>query len=193
MDEDLLLARLGERIDDAHRCPVATAEDVKSFAQATGLALPPFYTRLLTEVANGGFGPGFGLIGIPPYFDDELRSDLSEAYLEGRGSHDPALRNPDGLLYLCSWGCGVHSYVDCSSAVGAVVTDELLFGDQVEFTETSPALSIWLADWLSGIDLETAMHRIVGYREGINPFTKQPIKLPMRERVGRRLDMRDRR
>jgi hypothetical protein len=83
--------------------------------------------------------------------------------------------------------------VDCSSDVGAVVTDELLFGDQVEFTETSPALSSWLADWLSDIDLEAAMHRIVGYREGINPFTKQPIKIPLRERLGRRLDMRERR
>ena len=192
MDDDLLLEKLQARVDDNHRNRAATVAEVKSFEQATGLVLPAFYARLLTEVANGGFGPGFGLIGIPPYVDDDLRSDLQEAYLEGRAC-DVALRIPEGLRSLCSWGCGTYSYLDCRSAVGSVVTDELLFGGQLEFTETSPALSVWLADWLSGVDLETAMHKIVGYRDGTNPFTRGTIKIPIRERVGRRVDMRDRR
>jgi hypothetical protein len=193
MNEDLLLEQLKARLDGEGQNRVVTVAEVKSFEQSTGLQLPPFYVRLLTEVANGGFGPGFGLIGIPPYVDDDLRSDLREAYLEGRACDDVALRNPEGLLYLCSWGCAIYSYVDCTSATGPVVTDELLFGDQLEFTETSPGLAMWLADWLSGVDLESAMHRVTGYRDGTNPFTRQPIKIPIRERVGRRLDMSSRR
>jgi hypothetical protein len=193
MDEDRLLERLQARLDDNRRHRTATAVEVKSFEQATGLRLPAFYARVLTEVANGGFGPGFGLIGLPPYVDDDLRTDLQAAYLEGRACDDLSLRTPHGILYLCSWGCGTYSYLDCTSPLGSVVTDELLFGEQLEFTDTSPALSVWLDDWLSGVDLETAMHSIVGYRDGTNPFTREPIKIPIRERVGRRLDMRDRR
>jgi hypothetical protein len=194
-DDDVILESLRTRLkaEKLDRPPCASRVEVEVFEKAIGLALPAFYKRLLTEVANGGFGPGFGLVGIPPsgHVDDDLGGNLRDAYLAGRSCQQPEWRTPCGLLPLCNWGCGIFSFIDCLSEVGRVVTDEV-FENRIEFTETSPSLAGWLAAWLSGVDLDAAMHRVVGYREILNPFTKQPISFPVRERIGRRLDFEDR-
>jgi hypothetical protein len=60
--------------------------------------------------------------------------------------------------------------------------------DRIEYTETAPSLSKWLAGWVGGADLEAEMHEVVGYRDGINPFTRQPLKFPILRRKGAVLD-----
>jgi len=188
-DELLNLLTLRVRTAGAER-PCATMSEIADFERAVSLALPTFYKRLLTEVGNGGFGPAYGLLGIPPngYSDEDVGQDLRDAYLEGRACPETAWRTPRGLIPLCNWGCGVWSYIDCLSDRGAVVTDDL-FEDRLEYTETSDALADWMAAWVRGEDLDAAMHRVIGQREGINPFTKQPITMPVRERIGKRLDL----
>jgi SMI1 / KNR4 family (SUKH-1) len=196
MNEDALLKRIeAAASQDQPACAPATASDVASFEALVEVRLPRFYVRLLTEVGNGGFGPGFGIIGIPPngYFDDDLRaSDLAAAYVSGRQCDERAWRTPRGLIHLCNWGCGTFSYVDALSEDGAVVTDEFV-RDRIEYTETAPSLAPWLSDWVAGVNLEEAMHEIVGYGEGLNPFTGQPHRFPERRRRGRRLDLEMRR
>lgn len=186
-----MLRLLRVRVEAGARvCPsAATATDIAEVERALGLRLPAFYVRLLTEVANGGFGPGFGLIGIPPhgFIDDDLGGNLVETYLQGRACEDLAWRTPRGLLHLCNWGCGTFSYVDTLSASAAVVTHDVL-EDRVEYTETSVALAEWLSDWVAGVNLEDAMYETIGDRDGINPFTKKPMKIPIRRRLGRRLE-----
>jgi len=186
-----LRARL--RADGLPYPACASPAEVEVFEGAVGFSLPAFYRRLLTEVANGGFGPGFGMVGIPPsgHIEDDLSGDLREFYLAGRAQPELEWRTPCGLLALCSWGCGVLSYVDCFSERAAVVTNEAS-ENRIEFTETSPSLADWLAAWLSGVDLKAAMHRVVGHRQGVNPFTKEPISIPILERLGRRLDFNGR-
>jgi hypothetical protein len=104
-----------------------------------------------------------------------------------RACDDPAWRTPKGLLHLCNWGCGIFSYVDTLSPHATVVTAEA-FDDRIEYTETAPTLAGWLSDWLAGVNLEGTMYEIVGYRDGINPFTGKPLRLPIRKMQGRRID-----
>lgn len=189
-DDDVLnMLTLRVRTTGADR-PCATISDMTDFEREVGLILPTFYKRLLTEVGNGGFGPAYGLLGVPPngYSDEDVGPNLRDAYLEGRACPELPWRTPRGLIPLCNWGCGVWSYVDCLSDRGAVVTDDL-FEDRLEYTETCDALADWMAAWVHGEDLDAAMYRVIGQREGINPFTKQPIAIPIRERIGKRLDL----
>jgi hypothetical protein len=45
--------------------PPATVAEVDAAEVALGFAIPPLLRRLYTEVGNGGFGPNYGLEGVP--------------------------------------------------------------------------------------------------------------------------------
>lgn len=171
MNEDELIRVLRKRFGSA----VAAASDVSRAEDALGFKLPRFYKRLLTEVANGGFGPGQGIVGLPPdgHLDDDIGELVVRDYLDGRAGSDPKLRTPEGILVLCSWGCGIISHVDAFSPDEMVVTSELL-GDEVRYVRTAESLRKWLESWNAGADLQATMFEVVAYREGINPFTKKP-------------------
>src|SRR5690242_10047052 len=76
---DALIARIKERVAapllavDAATwvepmptvTPPATVAEVDAAEAALGLAIPPLLRRLYTEVGNGGFGPHYGLEGVP--------------------------------------------------------------------------------------------------------------------------------
>jgi SMI1-KNR4 cell-wall len=173
--------------------PVATRIEIAEAERLLGLSLPSFYVRLLTEVGNGGFGPGYRIIGIPPwgFQDPDLGGSLIDAYVERTAPATGAWRVPKGLLPLCNWGCCQISYVDCLSQEASVVTGEAL-KDGFVFTATSPRLADWLADWARGADLGKEMHEITGYRDGINPFTRKPMQFPIRRMKGARLNFSDR-
>jgi|SRR5688572_17066529 len=196
MDESALLHQLRDRIAGGERRedhPPATMSAIAEAERVLGLRLPQFYVRLLTEVANGGFGPGYGILGIPPdgFADQDAGGTVVDGYLRGRAGGDPAWRTPRGLLYLCNWGCGAFSYVDALSPAATVVSDET-FADRVEYIETAPSLAGWLSDWLSGVDVEASMREVVGQREGVNPFTGKPHSFPISRPRGRRLDFAER-
>ena len=63
MTDDELLAKIAARVaaSGAELPPPASLELVRAAERELGFALPSFYVRLLTEVANGGFGPGSGV------------------------------------------------------------------------------------------------------------------------------------
>src|SRR5690242_9078485 len=42
----------------------ATAEELNQAENLLGFRLPKLLSRLYSEVGNGGFGPGYGLIGL---------------------------------------------------------------------------------------------------------------------------------
>ena len=42
----------------------ASDADVRAAEQALDVAFPPFFARIYSEVADGGFGPGGGLLGL---------------------------------------------------------------------------------------------------------------------------------
>jgi SMI1 / KNR4 family (SUKH-1) len=129
--------------------PGAVAE-----AEATiGFQLPPLLRRLYVEVANGGFGPGYGILGIRAGHKDDSRRTALDLY---RQAHDgPSAWWPflqPSLLPICHWGCGIYSFVDCALSDGPMwgwdpnpgPSDETaLFPSDVNFAE-------WLDKWIDG-------------------------------------------
>src|SRR3954471_21912669 len=96
--------------------PVTMAAVAKTEAEL-GFTIPPVLRRLYSEVANGGFGPGAGLVGIEGGYPDVDGRTLSASYAFFR-SH--GLR--EGLLPLFDLGCGAWSCVDALTPDERIVT-----------------------------------------------------------------------
>jgi hypothetical protein len=100
----------------------ATAEAVREAEGLVGFPLPPLLRRLYLEVADGGFGPYCGLLGLAAGHSHNGLTAL-DLY---RHAHEisPLPLYPDWwflpyrLLPLCEWGCGIYSFIDCSDPRG---------------------------------------------------------------------------
>ncbi len=113
-------------------------------------SLPPVLRRVYLEIADGGFGPGGGLMSI---------SDAAAAYARLRTGADlPRGRVwPERLLPIVGVDPG-YDCVDASSAEGRIVAwdpDGLaeFSGGKAwnwSFTEVSPSVEAWLEDWVGG-------------------------------------------
>ncbi|HEX2475181.1 MAG TPA: hypothetical protein VHK01_10560, partial [Lacipirellulaceae bacterium] len=51
--------------------PPASTESVQLAESKLGFSLPSFLKDVYTQVGNGGFGPGYGIIGTPGGFTDD--------------------------------------------------------------------------------------------------------------------------
>ena len=124
----------------------ATLAEVQAAEAALGVSLPPFLARLYVEVADGGFGPGRGLVSLERLVRKarELRS----------GDELPRGRSwPAALLPLVErdpgWFCldaGTGAIVEWDPEDLAERSSEERF--RRSFTEASPSIEAWLAKWL---------------------------------------------
>lgn len=201
--DDPLIEALRRRVNATGQSPkpVARASELATVEQALGLALPSFYRRMLLEIGNGNFGPG-PLYGMPPngYFDDDLRrpgiASVVDVYRRDRASTER--RPARALIYLCNWGAGKWSHLDCATDAGAVITSEWLAAHGTEpeglhHWRTSPSLAEWMQEWASGTatwpDLTVD---VLGWQTRKNPFTGLPRQYPITQPRGPRVDLSDR-
>lgn len=132
----------------------APAEAVREAEGIIGFPLPPLLRRLYLEVADGGFGPNEGVLGLAAGHGGRTALDLY------RHAHEisPLPFYPDWwflpyrLLPLCEWGCGIYSFIDCSDPHGPIWgwdPNPGPGGEQALFPEPL-VLAEWLARWLAG-------------------------------------------
>lgn len=125
----------------------ASAADVRAAEQALGLALPPLLARAYSEVADGGFGPGGGLLPLERLVREtnELRTgDLVPRNRQWPSSYVPLVDLDPG------WTC-----VDVQT--GAIVDwdpEEMTerMSEQrflATFSEVAPSVEAWLTKWVS--------------------------------------------
>ena len=183
---DTLIKRLNERAHDPKRAidegdgitsggkpvifvaaPPATLEQIATAEHKMGLRLPRLLHQVYERVGNGGFGPGYGLFGLPTSAEDEKESLVGQYLMLRQLQTDPPW--PVGLLPLCDWGCGIASYLDCSHAGAPVVRLDPnmpkedvaervptgMFFDKAKQVEEacwleSVSLEQWLTDWMDG-------------------------------------------
>ena len=125
----------------------ASLADLRSIETALELTFPPFLARVYTEVADGGFGPGSGLLS--------LAAVLKETRGLRAGDELPRRRRwPKTLVTLIpldpGWTC-----VD--TATGTVIDwdpEDLTEWASAErfresFAERSPSLEAWLDRWVT--------------------------------------------
>ena len=122
-----------------------------------GFTLPDLLVDVLHQVGNGGFGPGYGLMGLgPDGFTDDMGHTVDTLYDAFRrdSESDPTLfRWPEGFLPLCHLGCALY---DCL----ALDDDEIILWEPTLFEEGQDvrtamfpyglSLSEWLEHWAKG-------------------------------------------
>jgi hypothetical protein len=154
------------------RLPVAS-EAVVGAAEATlGLGIPKLLRSIYLNVANGGFGPGYGIIGVGGGHRSNLGT-LVETFTEiKRGADYLGLRWNPQLLPFCEWGCNVFSCVDCSDPGNPVFSS-----DECKVHPVNCGLEEFFRMWLDGRDLFSEggpMRRVV---EITNPFTGKKTRV----------------
>lgn len=96
--------------------PLASAAEVDAAEAALDFSLPPLLRRLYTEVGNGGWGPSYGLYGVPTGGATPDENDLVGFYLEcvapERAAESPAVEWPRGMVPLLSRGCADYEICD---------------------------------------------------------------------------------
>jgi SMI1 / KNR4 family (SUKH-1) len=189
--DDELLRALRQRAtslldpDDPARAPypLASPEALLRTESRLGFELPPLLRRVY-EIANGGLGPGYGLLPISDGRDVDDGGDGEDTlvavyrrFVDSKYAPKPGEPGfdqypwPDRLLPICDWGDAIWSCLDCRSADGPVVTAS----NGKPFASTGHTLGSWLSAWLAGIDLFEEMFEPGPSRTAINPFTKKPI------------------
>jgi hypothetical protein len=152
--------------------PPATAAMIEAAEQTLGFGLPPLLRQIYLEVGNGGFGPGYGLIGVPGGAVDST----GDSIVDRRGSDstgdsivemyqwfrrperdDSTWKWPAQLLPVCHLGCAMYACVDCSDPDGAVTWWEpnpRERGDPVDLylIPVGRSLEGWLWAWLRNED-----------------------------------------
>jgi hypothetical protein len=122
--------------------PPATLEAVADAEQIIGFPLPPLLRRLYLEVANGGFGPRDGILGVRGGACHGNFEDIADLYQDGP---DPSGRIPAGLVLIYDWGCTIWSMVDFRDPAGAMWCNH-----EGEHWSQGINLAQWLTGTMSG-------------------------------------------
>jgi len=130
--------------------PPADPAVIEDAETALGIRLPPFLRRIYGEIADGGFGPGVGLLSLAAALAAYERMRSGEELPRGRAW-------PDGLLPVVEREPGFYC-VDTTTNAGRVVDwdpEELeeFSGEQAfarSFTEDAPSIEAWLGRWVGG-------------------------------------------
>lgn len=151
--------------------PSATEEQLHTTEVALGFSLPPLLRAIYLQIANGGVGPGCGLMGAVGGFADN-RGNIIEAYLWRKQEFQPiylaecekkayktAIENlpfrlisnlvieppvgtwPESLLDLFHHGCGDFSCIDIESG-------RIFVGGNPYLWYEANSLEEWLGRWL---------------------------------------------
>jgi hypothetical protein len=123
-----------------------TAEAVRAAEAELGVTFPPLLSRLYTEVADGGFGPGLGLLDLGGVVRQARRLRTGEELPRGR-------RWPASLLPLVrldpGWTCvdaETGRVVDWDPEDLTERASQARF--DASFSERSPSLEAWLGRWV---------------------------------------------
>ena len=80
--------------------PPATLAQIVNAEEKLGFDLPDLLHKAYQSVGNGGFGPGYGLFGIPTCAEDEKESVVGQYLMLRQLQTDPPW--PVALLPLCN-------------------------------------------------------------------------------------------
>jgi hypothetical protein len=140
--------------------PTSTAK-MDAAEAALGFPIPPIIRRLYTEVANGRFGPGYGLVGVDGCGTDEGRNDIVALYHGQSSKHwnNRFPRWPVRILRIAYFGCAMYAAVDCRDPEYPVYLlepnaseEDLRYANCL--VPYGRGLNDWLYAWASGESVE---------------------------------------
>ena len=138
--------------------PPATPAEVDAAEEVLGFPIPLLLRRLYVEVGNGGFGPSYGLEGVPRIPPVPGTADLValyEMYNSGPPEDDPRHMWPHGWVPLISGGC---LYMECADFLATPHRVRRYDGNAGKwgrpidewFEPVAASLEAWLEAWLAG-------------------------------------------
>jgi hypothetical protein len=152
----------------------ASAAELDAAERRLGVAFPKLLRRLYAEVANGGFGPGPGLVGIRGGWTTEHGKSIEDLYDEmlDATTENPAWAWPADLVPVVDLH-GVYACVDCSTDAGRIVEfdfeeldDDDLSSWSRAFTERAASLAEWLGSWLTSAPAAAQASFAIGMGQG---------------------------
>jgi SMI1 / KNR4 family (SUKH-1) len=149
------MTRLAATPAPVERRSPATAADVARAEALLGLTLPLLLARIYTEVADGGFGPGAGLLPLLESPGSHGRSMVGEHESVCEASeHGYGAPWPTHLLPIASWSDGAVAAVDTRNEphpVWEIDLADLEDTDDAPWTgpASAPSLEAWLRRWLA--------------------------------------------
>ncbi|HEX5105386.1 MAG TPA: SMI1/KNR4 family protein [Pirellulaceae bacterium] len=168
-----LIARIKERNADRKRAtdggihprkPIApvNAKALQAAERAIGFKLPELLRAIYLKVGNGGFGPGYGIMGIKGGARlDGCTLEKCYANMIKLETENGTWRWPRQLLPLANYGCGMWSCVDCAyKKLPMILWDPNPLDDDLEgaaarrnwaysFWDQEKSLGTWLEGWLA--------------------------------------------
>ena len=168
MHSDLLEALAARAQSDTARtdmwpgplAPPLTRAQLQQSQARVDFTLPHLYVEILTQIGNGGFGPGYGLMGLHGGATDDLAQTALDLYsvFARPDPQEPSWDWPHGLLPICTWGCAIYSCLDCTRPDAPVITwDPNDWEDgtptALGFANTGYSLASWLRAWVEGAAL----------------------------------------
>ena len=141
-----------------------------------GFKIPPLLRLIYANVANGGFGPGYGIIGIEGGSPSDLGT-LVETHAEiNRAAQYLELEWRTGLLAFCAWGCNIFSCADCNDPRYPIIQSE-----ECKTYAQSYTLEDFFGMWLDDVNIwkvSNSSRRTAGRTvEIINPFTGKKTRV----------------
>jgi hypothetical protein len=143
-----VLGKLRGQLAKGFRFPPATKGEIAAEQAAIKCRIPGTLATMLTQVASGDFGPGYGLFGVTSRNrrkrgadPDTFRAKIEEYELADQ---------PKGpWLPICTWGCGMLTIIHIPT--GRLIRYDPN-GDGL-FSREDRSLESWLRAWLAGKDL----------------------------------------
>ena len=141
--------------------PRLSREQIHDLETSNGVHLPVLLRRLLGEIGDGGYGPGYGMLPLITRKPGPKSSSAFDFYRAYRGSaEEPGWSWPEGLVPLGDWGCLIFSCIDCHDPAGRVIRVAVgnfdpeeggdLFRDHAKVEAVS--FEEWLSKWLNDED-----------------------------------------
>ena len=132
--------------------PPLTLAAIEDAERDLGFRLPPLLRSIYLNVADGGYGPGWGL--LPLNIENKPSVVMFDRYTRSHFRNGlPPEGWPEPYLRFCEWGCNIYSGVDCSTDACAVIRCDPMRGSENEIDWLIPereSLAQWLLDWLDG-------------------------------------------
>ncbi|GAA1013674.1 hypothetical protein Aple_088170 [Acrocarpospora pleiomorpha] len=131
--------------------PISHAE-LLACEKRIGHEIPELLRRVYTEVSNGGFGPSYDLLGLPPggHREYEIGLDALETYEE-----QPEVSNILGFPLVAA-GCSMYWYMSLTQPGNPVCLwdddgwDHEEQSPEVGIVTIAPSLAQWFDDWVNG-------------------------------------------
>lgn len=149
------------------RFPIATSNDVRDTEISLQVSIPPLLRSFYTEIGNGGFGPGLGIIGLQDGYASDFGDVVSTYNVLKNCGEENGGDWPKDVIPFCDWGCLIYSCVKCDTQQRISTFEDGRLWSQ------NYSLDVFFSLWMHGTDILNYDVEIEELeKEFVNPFTR---------------------